>query len=220
MEALVCVVDPATKDNFAYWCGRLRPTGGCRIEDLSWGKFAYTTKTDREEEIQKRFIESEPLVDQATHIDIELQNPVAPMPSWMRAKLGGGGRALAGNAVAYGVSKAVKALIVARRRALKLPMPEIRFTHPRSKFFTFGLECPSKKNDRKRLASRFIDAFFEAHRSDPSYERWRRQYDEAFLDPKTGRPKKDDAADVRMGGMSRLVRLHAGLDRLKKQKII
>jgi|WetSurMetagenome_2_1015567.scaffolds.fasta_scaffold96136_2 hypothetical protein len=225
--AMVVAIDPATRNNLAYWVGRLRPSpvvddptsDACLVEDLAWEKFelpdpkqrrkqkksssAASTSSD-DEFIQQKLFEGPhgKYFDYATHIDIELQNPTQRVP--------GVRRLFAGNVRAHAISKGIESAIRARRRALGQPAPVIRFCHPRSKFFTFGLECPSKKPQRKRLSERFQDAFFRVHGNDSAYQRWSRHYYTHFVDTQTGKPKRDDAADVRMAGIARLTRIRAG----------
>ena len=211
-RALVVTIDPATKDNIAYWAGRLRPEtngGGCRVQDLVWDKFALP-KRDADAYVQKRLLEDEKdIFDRATDIDIELQNPTQFVP--------GAKRLFAGNIRSHTLSRSLALAIRARRRALGLPEPNIRFSHPRTKFFTLGFDCPKKKSDRKRLSVKIQDAFFRTHSNDRSYDSWRQRYETHFLDPKTNRTKKDDAADVRTAGIARFVRMRAGLDRKKRK---
>ena len=110
--------------------------GTCKIKDLAWKKFSLDPAY-RQEDLQKKFLEQEPLLDKVTHFDIELQNPIQRFPHQKRS--------FAGNSVSYALSHAIHAAILARRSALKLPTPHIRFTHPKTKFFTLGFACPKGK---------------------------------------------------------------------------
>ncbi len=214
--AIVAAIDSATKDNVCYWFGRLRTSGESMIEDLAWDKFSIPPKSDADQIVHDRFVSKEPLIDRATHVDIELQNPTSQMPEWVAKKAGIGRRLYAGNIRSHTLAHKIESTIRARRRALGLPMPEVRYVHPKTKFFTFGLECPKKKTDRKKLAERFVDEFFAEHANDRSYDRWKTRFETHFIDEKTGKPKKDDAADCRMAGMARMVRMRAGFDKKKK----
>ena len=209
---LVLAVDSATKNNVSYWIGRDAPCG--RIEDMAWDKFSLPDGADPDAVVHARLLEREPLVDRATDIDIEQQNPTTAMPAEMAERVGRR-VLLAGNVRSHALARAIKAAIVARRRALGLPMPNIRFVSPRTKFSTFGLECPKTKPERKRSAVKFVRASLES--GGDAAAPWLRRFETHFVDERTGKPKLDDAADARMMGMARLVRRRAGLDKIKTQ---
>ena len=165
--AIVAAIDSATKDNVCYWFGRLRTSGESMIEDLAW-EVLHPSKVRCGSIVHDRFVSKEPLIHRATHVDIELQNPTSQMPEWVAKKAGISQRLYAGNIRSHTLAHKIEATIRARRRALGLPMPEVRYVHPKNKTFTFGLECPKKKTDRKKLAERFVDEFNAEHANDRS----------------------------------------------------
>lgn len=196
--------------HFAYWVGRLsltdeRNADGSLVtsERIAIHHPAHAPEANNgrggkmwRERVLRRLLVSDPFLARVDVFDAELQNPMSARP-------GGGAARIAGNPVAYGMSRAF--LMHVRDENAHRARPRLVYsTHGTQKFTTFGVPRPvhekdaTKKYRRKRASSCFARAYINSYRSE------RRVLAAEF---EAHQKKDDDLGDVLWAGLSRAVRI-------------